>query len=594
MKKVRLVSYLKKYWFFALVSPLMMAGEVIVDLLQPKLMASIVNKVVETGTGGYQPEVMSFILLTALKMILLVAFGGFCGVMCCYTASVASQGFGSDIRVDAFDKVMSLSLEQTDKFTTGSLVTRLTNDITALQDFVMMVLRMFVRAPIFFVMGIVMCLTLDVSFGVVAFVALPLILVIVLIMVVKAVPIFTVVQEKLDRVNSVVQESVTGARVVKAYTREEHEISRFEAANDDFRRTNLRVGYIMSAIFPAMSLVMNAAVIAIIYIGGLQVQARAVNVGDVMAAAQYITQVLSSVMMMSFMFQQIARSKACAARIREVLEADPTIVSGAYSGEADGNRPGLPEVGTVRFENVSFRYPGAAGDNVLDGISFEVKRGETVAVIGATGSGKSSLVNLIPRFYDATGGEVYVDGVNVKEWDLGALRSRIGFVLQKSELFSGTVDENIRWGKKDASEKEITAAAKIAQADEFVSKMSDGYASAVAERGASLSGGQKQRIAISRAVLRHPEIIIFDDSTSALDLGTEAKLRQALNTEFADTTVIMIAQRIASVMHADRIAVIEDGRITAFDSHDALMKSSAAYRDIYSSQMKSSEGGAEA
>ena len=223
-----------------------------------------------------------------------------------------------------------------------------------------------------------------------------------------------------------------------------------------------------------------------------------------------------------------------------------------------------------------------------------MKRGETVAVIGATGSGKSSLVNLIPRFYDATGGEVYVDGVNVKEWDLGALRSRIGFVLQKSELFSGTVDENIRWGKKDASEEEITAAAKIAQADEFVSKMSDGYASAVAERGASLSGGQKQRIAISRAVLRHPEIIIFDDSTSALVLGTEAKLRQALNTEFADTTVIMIAQRIASVMHADRIAVIEDGRITAFDSHDALMKSSAAYRDIYSSQMKSSEGGAEA
>ena len=556
MKKVTLVSYLKKYWFFAIVSPLMMAGEVIVDLLQPRLMADIVNKVVETGvTGSVDPEVMTFILITALKMILLVAFGGFCGVMCCYTASVASQGFGSDIRVDAFNKVMSLSLEQTDRFTTGSLVTRLTNDITTLQDFVMMILRMFVRAPIFFIMGIVMCLTLNVNFALVAAVALPLVLVIVLIMVVKAVPIFTVVQEKLDRVNSVVQESVTGARVVKAYTREEHEIARFEAANADFRNTNLRVSYIMSAIFPAMSLVMNGAVIAIIYIGGLQVQARAVNVGDVMAAAQYITQVLSSVMMMSFMFQQIARSKACANRVREVLEADPVIV--------------------------------------LDHISFEVKRGETVAVIGATGSGKSSLVNLIPRFYDADSGNVFVDGVNVRDWDLHALRSRIGFVLQKSELFSGTVDENIRWGKPDADMDEIVSAAKIAQADEFISKMDEGYTSYVAERGASLSGGQKQRVAITRAVLRHPEIIIFDDSTSALDLSTEAKLRQALNREFADTTVIMIAQRIASVMHADRIAVIENGRITAFDSHDALMKTSAAYRDIYSSQMKNNEGGAD-
>ena len=586
MKKVTLVSYLKKYWFFAIVSPLMMAGEVIVDLLQPRLMADIVNKVVETGvTGSVDPEVMTFILITALKMILLVAFGGFCGVMCCYTASVASQGFGSDIRVDAFNKVMSLSLEQTDRFTTGSLVTRLTNDITTLQDFVMMILRMFVRAPIFFIMGIVMCLTLNVNFALVAAVALPLVLVIVLIMVVKAVPIFTVVQEKLDRVNSVVQESVTGARVVKAYTREEHEIARFEAANADFRNTNLRVSYIMSAIFPAMSLVMNGAVIAIIYIGGLQVQARAVNVGDVMAAAQYITQVLSSVMMMSFMFQQIARSKACANRVREVLEADPVIVSGAEKEAA--------ETGTVRFEDVSFRYPGAQGDNVLDHISFEVKRGETVAVIGATGSGKSSLVNLIPRFYDADSGNVFVDGVNVRDWDLHALRSRIGFVLQKSELFSGTVDENIRWGKPDADMDEIVSAAKIAQADEFISKMDEGYTSYVAERGASLSGGQKQRVAITRAVLRHPEIIIFDDSTSALDLSTEAKLRQALNREFADTTVIMIAQRIASVMHADRIAVIENGRITAFDSHDALMKTSAAYRDIYSSQMKNNEGGAD-
>ena len=577
--RVRLTSYLKKYWFFTIISPLFMVGEVVVDLFQPKLMSRIVNTVVASGE---MDGVMRTILMTSLEMILLVAVGGFCGIMCCYTASVASQGFGSDVRVDAFNKVMSLSLEQTDKFTTGSLVTRLTNDITTLQDFVMMVLRMFVRAPIFFAGGLIMCLSLDIAFANVVVVALPLILLIVIIMVVKAVPLFSVVQEKLDRVNSVVQESVTGARVVKAYTREEHEIGRFEAANDDFRRTNLKVSYIMSAIFPCMSIVMNAAVIAIIYIGGLQVEARSIDVGDVMAAVQYITQILSSIMMMSFMFQQIARGKACANRVREVLEADPTVITGSVD-TAD-------EIGTIRFENVSFRYPGASGDNVLDGISFDVKRGETVAVIGATGSGKSSLVNLIPRFYDTTDGAVYVDGVNVRDWDLHALRQKIGFVLQKSELFSGTVDDNIRWGKPDASDEEIVGAAKIAQADEFVSSMEDGYASVVAERGASLSGGQKQRIAISRAVLRKPEIIIFDDSTSALDLSTEAKLRAALNKEFADTTVVMIAQRIASVMHADRIAVIENGRITAFDNHDNLMKTSAAYRDIYSSQMKNNGG----
>ena len=581
---VKIKSYLKKYWFFAIISPLFMAGEVIMDLFQPKLMAEIVNTVVEVGAGNVEGSdiVMHTILITALKMLGMVAVGGFMGLMCCYTASRASQGFGSDLRIDAFNKVMSLSLEQTDKFTTGSLVTRLTNDITTLQDLVQMILRMFVRAPIHFIGGLVMCLTLDISFGAVVLVALPFVIVIVLIMVLKAVPMFSVVQKKLDRVNSVVQESVTGARVVKAYSREEHEIARFDEANRDFQRTNLKVSYIMNAIWPILSVVMNISVLAIIYIGGLQVEAARIEVGDVMAAVQYITQVLGSIMMISMIFQNIARGNACAARVREVLEADQVIVS----GETKEGR----EKGTVRFENVSFKYPGAAGNNVLDNISFEVKKGETVAIIGATGSGKSSLVNLIPRFYDTVSGTVYVDGVDVKKWDLEALRHKIGFVLQKSELFSGGIDENIRWGKDDATLEEIQNAARIAQADEFISKMEEGYTSYVAEKGASLSGGQKQRVAISRAVLRHPEIIIFDDSTSALDLSTEAKLRKALNEEFADTTVIMIAQRIASVMHADRIAVIENGRITAFDNHENLMKTSEAYRDIYSSQMKNNGG----
>lgn len=582
MKKVKLAGYLKKYWFFVIISPLFMAGEVLVDLMQPKLMSKIVNTVVESGELS---TVMSTIITTCLQMLGLVAIGGFMGLMCCYTASIASQGFGNDVRIDAFNKVMSLSLEQTDKFTTGSLVTRLTNDITALQDLVQSILRMFVRAPIFMIGGLAMCLSLDVSFGYVVAISFPFQLAVVLFMVLKAFPKFSIVQKKLDRVNSVVQESVTGARVVKAYTREPHEIERFGTANDDYQKTNLSVQILMSCIFPVLSIIMNASVLAIIYIGGLQVEAARINVGDVMAAVQYISQVLSSVMMVSMMFNQIARGKACGERVREVLEADPTIVS--------GDNTTAKETGTVRFENVSFKYPGASGNNVLDKVSFDVKKGETVAIIGATGSGKSSLVNLIPRFYDAIEGTVYVDGVDVKKWDLHELRSKIGFVLQKSELFSGTVNENISWGKSDATQEEIIAAAKVAQADEFISHMEEGYTSYVAEKGASLSGGQKQRVAISRAVLRRPEILIFDDSTSALDLGTEAKLRNALSTEFEGTTVIMIAQRIASVMHADRIAVIENGKITAFDNHDNLMKQSAAYRDIYSSQMKKDGGDAE-
>ncbi len=578
-KKIKLGRYLKPYLLPAIVSPLFMAGEVMADLMQPKLMSQIVNTVVESGSVE---AVLSAILLTGLKMLGLVTVGGLMGLLCCYTASIASQGFGNDLRVDAFRKVMSLSQEQTDDFTTGSLVTRLTNDITSLQDLVQMILRMMVRAPIFLIGGLIMCTGLDVKFGTVVLFSLPFQVIIVLTMVFKAFPIFSIVQKKLDKVNAVVQENVTGARVVKAYTREEHEIERFQEANMEFRNTNMRVLMLMSTLMPCLMIVMNLSILVIIYIGGLQVEARAINVGDVMAAVQYVSQVLMSVMMVSMMFNQFARGKACADRVREVLETEPVIKSGSVT---DGT-----EKGTVRFENVSFQYPGAAGKKVLDNISFSVKRGETVAIIGATGSGKTSLVNLIPRFYDTIDGDVWVDGVKVRDWDLHALRQRIGYVLQKSELFSGSVTENILWGDGNAEEAAIVSAAKVAQADEFISKMPDGYQSYVAEKGASLSGGQKQRVAISRAVLKNPEILIFDDSTSALDLGTEAKLRQALHEEFADTTVIMIAQRIASVMHADKIAVLENGQITAFADHDTLMKESATYRDIYNSQMQSKGG----
>lgn len=576
MKKIKLSSYLKPYWFVALLSPLLMIGEVAVDLMQPKLMSKIVND----GVLGHD---MSVILTTGVQMLLLVALGGFMGIMCAYTASVASQGFGNDIRIDAFNRVMKLSLQQTDKFTTGSLVTRLTNDITTVQELVQSILRMFVRAPIFLVGGLIMCLSLNVNFGYVMLVSIPIQALIVILLVWKANPLFLAVQNKIDRVNSVVQENVSGARVIKAYTREDYEVDRFDRANKDYRNTNLRVLELVSFIMPVLMIIMNLSVIAIIYIGGLQIEAKAMDVGNVMAASQYVTQVLMSVMMVSMVFQQLARGRACAERIREILASDPAV--------ADGTADTGSERGSVEFRHVSFKYPNSSGENVLKDINLCVRPGETLAIIGATGSGKSSLVNMIPRFYDAVEGEVLVDGRNVREWDLHELRSRISMVLQKSELFSGTVRENIRWGKDGATDEEIEKAAAIAQATEFIGSIPGGYDGMIAEKGTSLSGGQKQRMAIARAVVRRPEIIVFDDSTSALDLGTEAKLQAALRENLAGTTVILIAQRIASVMHADRIAVIENGSITACDTHENLMRTSPAYRDIYASQMKN--GGAQ-
>ena len=571
MKTKKLSSYLRPYWLFAILSPLLMMGEVAIDLMQPKLMASIISE-------GVLKQNLPFIINTGVKMLVLVIIGGFMGIMCAYTASVAAQGFGNDVRVDAFKRVMHLSLQQTDSFTTGSLITRMTNDITTVQDLVQSILRMFVRAPMFLIGGLIMCLNLNVNFGYVMLCSIPLQAAIVIMMVWRGNPLFTAVQKKIDRVNSVVQENIGGARVIKAYTREDYEIKRFDEANRDYRNTNLRVMELMSSIMPLLMIVMNLAIIAIIYIGGLQAEAQAMDVGGIMAGVQYVSRVLMSIMMLNMIFQQIARGRACAARIREVLISDPAIENGEeLKRESEGK---------VEFRGVRFQYPNSSGNDVLHNINLTVHPGETLAIIGETGSGKSSLVNLIPRFYDASEGDVYVDGVNVKNWDLQSLRQRISFVLQKSELFSGTIRDNIRWGKEDATDEEIAKAAEIAQASEFIHSLPGGFDGYIAEKGASLSGGQKQRMAIARAVVRKPAIIIFDDSTSALDLGTEAKLQTALRENLKDTTVIMIAQRIASVMRADRIAVIDNGTIVACDTHENLMNTCSTYQDIYASQMR--------
>lgn len=574
--KVKLSKYLKPYALFAVLTPLSMVGEVLGDLLQPKLM----SKIVDDGVLGQD---MDLIIRTGLLMLLVLIGGGACGIAASAFGGIASQSFSRDLRVDVFKRVMGLSFEQTDKFTTGSLVTRLTADITAIQQMVDFMLRMLVRDSLLFFGGIIMMLTLNVRFGVIILCALPVEIIMMIVILKKANPYYSIVAKRLDSVNSVVQENVTGARVVKAYVREDTEEKRFDDANISLMESNLRVQTLMAILQPLLMIILNLSVIAVIVIGGWQVQAQAMKVGEVMAAITYLTQVLHGVMMMSMMFQTLAKASASANRLREVLETDPVIKSGSVSlSDKTG--------GTVSFKNVSFSYPETKGRPVISDLTLDIKSGESVAILGATGSGKSSLVNLIPRFYDCTAGEVLVDGVNVKDCKLDELRKKVGIVLQKSELFSGTVEDNIKWGDKNAAHEEVISAAQAAQADEFIQKIPAGYEGIIAEKGASLSGGQKQRLSISRAVLKKPEILILDDSTSALDLGTEAKLRAEIDRKMNGTTLIIIAQRIQSVKSCDRIAVLDHGKLCACDTHENLLKTCEVYQDIYASQVKTSGG----
>ena len=573
---MKLAKYLKPYKLFAILTPLAMCGEVIGDLLQPKFMSQIVD-------DGVLGKNMDIIIASGVLMILFLIIGGGCGIAASAFGGIASQSFARDLRVDAFKKVMGLSFQQTDKFTTGSLVTRLTTDITAVQQMVEFMLRGVVRDLLLFFGGIIMMLTLNVKFGLILVIALPIEIVIMIMILKKANPFFTIVAGKLDNVNSVVQENVTGARVVKAYVRESYEQERFDTANTELMQSNLRVATLTAILQPMLMIILNISVVAVIMIGGLQVEAKEMHVGEVMAAITYLTQVLHGVMMLSMMFQTAARAAASAKRINEILETEPVIVSGESTGQ-------FSQRGAVSFKNVSFSYPGTIGRPVIENLSLDIKPGESLAILGATGSGKSSLVNLIPRFYDPTEGSVSVDGTDVKEFSLDELRRKVGIVLQKSELFSGSVKDNLIWGDKNASDEDIQNAASIAQADEFIQKMPDAYKNRIAEKGASLSGGQKQRLSIARAVLKKPEILILDDSTSALDLSTESKLRAQLDEQMDNTTLIIIAQRIASVKNCDRIAVLDHGRLCGCDTHENLLKSCSVYKDIYDSQVKTTGG----
>ena len=550
------------------------------DLVQPGMMSTIVDEGV-LGLSNHNVGDLSIVISVGIRMIGVVFLGGVFGVLSGVFTNLASQNFGNDMRKDCFGKIMSLSLEQTDQFSTGSLITRVTNDVTQVQNMVAQCIRGFVRMMMFFIGGIFCMISLNMSFGVIVLCALPLVMIVVMYFIAKVTPLYGILQKKLDRVNSVMQENVTGARVVKACVKEEYEKKRFFKANDELVGTQLNVLVLLSYMTPIMNIIMNIAVVAVIYVGSVQVKNGAVTPGNVMAAITYLTQILNSVMMLAMIFQTVSRGTASMKRLEEVLGSTPAIMDGAYESENPDQ-----EKGKIEFRHVSFAYPQAAGEAVLKDISFTIQPGETFAILGATGCGKSSLVNLIPRFYDVTEGEVLLDGRNVKEYPIRELRDKVSIALQKSELFSKTIKENIKWGNADADDEAVENAAKIAQAEEFILGQPKGYDTEVAEKGMSLSGGQKQRIAISRAVLKNAEVLIFDDSTSALDLKTEALLYNALNQKCRNTTKVIIAQRIASVRNADRIAVLENGKIADCGTHEELMKNSRIYQDIYTSQLK--------
>lgn len=594
---VTLLKYLKKYWFFCLLAPLFMLGEVGMDLLQPDMMADIVD-------NGVLKSDISLIISVGVKMILTVVLGGFSGILCGIFANFAAQSFGNDLRKDLFAKIMNLSFQQTDKISTGSLVTRLTNDVTQVQHMVMMSVRGFVRNSVMFVGGIFMLYRQSPKFALVAACGLPFVVVFVVFFLKKAAPLFAIVQKKLDGINNVMQETVAGARVVKAYVREEYELGRFDDANEALCTENLRVQTLLAFMSPCMNIVLNICVVTVILVGGFTAKnGGSITPGNTMAAITYLAQILHGITFMANIFQTFSRAKASADRINEVLRSPDVITDGDYSdveeAECEGKEKEIIEgntesirgrkKGSIEFKNVSFAYPESEGQCVLEDISFKVKPGETLAIIGATGSGKSSLVHLIPRFYDTTEGEVLVDGINVRDYKLTELRDKIAIVLQKSELYSRSIEENIRWSRKDATPWDVKTAAQIAQADNFICDTPYGYYTHVAEGGRSLSGGQKQRIAISRAILKEHEILIFDDSTSALDLKTEASLYQELREACPDVTKIIIAQRIASIKGADCIAVLDNGRISAMGTHEELLKSSDIYLDIYQSQLKEGE-----
>ncbi len=576
----KLAQYMKGLWGLAIISASGMIIEAICELALPSLASNIYHMVDNAvDISATKAKVFQY----GIFMLLLAVIGLCGGLATMKTSAIASQKFAYRLRSDMFKKISRFSFKNIDEFSTASLTTRMTNDVTTLQNVVMMSLRILVRVPALLIVSAVFAARINLKMSATLLILLPIFAVIIAVVLKFGFPMFQKMQKRVDSVNRVVQENLIGIRVVKAFVREKYEKKKFHKVSDELANQGAKASGLIVIVMPVMMLLFNAVIVFVYYKGSLDAVNGIMQVEQVSVFASYIAQILMNLMMVSMMLLMLARGKACGDRVVEVLDTDIDITNpeNAYIPDASSLR------GDVEFKNVSFKYStDSSGDNILDNINFKVNAGEIVGIVGGTGCGKSSMVNLIPRLYDATEGQVLIDGVDVKNYDLTALRDMIGVVLQKNVLFTGTIKDNIRWGNKNATDEEVIAACKAAQAHDFIIAQPDGYDTNLAQGGLNLSGGQKQRLCIARAMIKNPKILILDDSTSAVDTATEAKIRESFYTEHAGTTVFIIAQRISSVMNADKILVVDDGEVKAIGTHDELLESSEIYQEIYTTQQK--------
>jgi ATP-binding cassette, subfamily B, multidrug efflux pump len=567
---VKLLKYLKGAYLISIIAPLMMALEVAMDLMQPALIA----KIIDIGIANND---INYVWYTGGKMLLVALIGLAGGIGCGIFAPWAGMHFGANLRQAIFDKIQTFSFKELDDLQTSSLIIRITNDVTQMQNLILMLLRIMVRAPLLCIGGIVMAVIMSPRLSVIFLVSMPVLIMVVLMVVRKSFPLFTKVQEKIDRVNTVMRENLMGVRVIKAYVSHEKEKKRFKAANEDLMDISIRAQKATIIMWPVVTLVMNFSVIAVLWFGGRAAINSEIEIGKIIAFINYLLQILFSLIMVSMLVIGASRAKASADRINEVLEREPSVT--------EPENPSTTEGYEVEFRDVAFKYYSSEEEPVLKNINFTAREGETIGIIGATGSGKSTLINLILRLYDVTEGQVLIGGKDIRNLSQSFLRDTIGVVLQDNILFTGTVEENLRWGNAEADFEALDKAARDAQAYEFISTMEKGYNAGIEQRGKNLSGGQKQRMSIARALLKNPKILIMDDSTSALDMATEAKLQQALKKRMGTCTLFIIAQRISSVIEADKIIVLDNGSISAIGKHNELIGSSSIYRSIVESQL---------
>jgi ATP-binding cassette, subfamily B, multidrug efflux pump len=567
-----LSKYVKEYWKSFSIAVLFLTFEAICDLLQPTIM----SKIIDIGVVGRD---IHYVLRMGGIMLLITAFGAVSASTRSVTASIVSQRFGSELRSDLFKKVQTLSFKNLDKFDRASLITRLTNDVTQVQVFVNGLMRIFVKSPLLAIGGLIMASRLNMHLAFVLAVVVPIVALLIVINMRLGFPLFAKVQKALDHVNSIMREYLSGVRVVKAFNRFDVEIEKFEKVNNQFKDQSISANRLMSIFSPSIMLTVNLGIVAVLWIGGLGVNSGHIQVGHIIAFTNYMTQILFSLMMISMVFNMFVRARASAGRIGEVFEQVDDLTWNKRTLEPSS------EKGRIDFENVSFSYEGAAGEPVLKNINLTCLPGETVGIIGSTGSGKSTLVSLIPRFYDCSGGTIKVDGEDISKVEPKRLREKIAVVPQKNVLFSGSVGENIRWGKEDASNQEVEKAASIAGAHDFISASPEGYETRIGQGGVNFSGGQKQRISIARALVKNPEILILDDSTSAVDVATEARIKEGLKKYTKGLTCLLIAQRITSIMDADKIVVMDQGEIVGFGKHDELLAGCRVYQEIFQSQV---------